>query len=429
MAEELGTAIAEAPTGETTGFDINGVDEMLAGDSHEATGTEDATEEAAQPGTEGEIEPAVEATADDWAEGIAPTVIDGPNGTKLHQYAEEQSRALQGHAKFVTELQAAIPDITVDDAVAHNHSHTDLIKIAADMRRGTPEAAERFANMVLKESGKSPFVGELASRLVQTVKSTHPEAYARIQDAVETELENELYALAQKVASHPDKNIKDGYAQLAQLLYYHRHNGETKPVGQHAAVDPLAEREAKIQQREKEAADRDRTATEQRQGAWKSAAVSQTGTQLRSEIEKMIDKPIRDRYKANPELLPMIMNHVQDQARKAIFADPEWKERFDIEYDDALREGTKDSLQRVVNRYLARGRSILKTQLPKMLSSASSDTVQQNGQRREQLRRASSASHRIPGANGKPAPQSITVPPGKFNRPEDYERYLDSTVN
>ena len=106
--------------------------------------------------------------------------------------------------------------------------------------------------------------------------------------------------------------------------------------------------------------------------------------------------------------------------------DKEWNARFDIQWENAHTSATKESLKEVTETYLARAKSILKSQLPKMLSSASTGVVEQSKARHEQLQKASSQSHRVPGATGKPTQQSIAPSAKRFAKPDDYSRFLDT---
>lgn len=419
---EESTAVAEAPAD----FSEAGIDSFL----NDAPTGEDSTAEAeVQPDAEAEAQPEVEALPEiEWDGEIGePTVVAGPNGEKLYQWNENQTRQLQQHARFATEIQTAIPDLTVDDAIVHNQAYTDLSMMFHDIRRGSPDAVQRYTDMLIREAGKSPFVGSLSASLVKHVRAADPVAYGEIKGGVEKELMDEFYRMAQQAQANPDKRIADSYKHLAQLFAYATNGGNYKTLeeyGQTAAVDPLAAREAAIQAREQAIQQQEQRAEEARTNLWKNNVGGDSGTALETEIAKQIE-PYAKRYEKDPNLLKMIQGHVTNQVRAALKADREFATRFQIEYDQALSERSKDSAQRIVDRYIARARSILKAQLPKMLSSASSGAIADNRDRRNQLQRASSASHRVPGATGAPPKQSITPSPGAFKTPDDYAAFLD----
>lgn len=426
-----GAGIADATTsgGISTGFDIGNVDGELGdgsefAESGETTGTEplvDTTEEA-EP-----IEDLPAEVSDEFDQDIgAPQIVDGPDGEKLYQYSAQQSQALQAQARFASELQTAIPDITVNDAIAHNVAYTDLSKIVHDIRRGTPEAATRFSQMILTEGGRGPFAGNLATALVNHLRTAQSPAYDQVKGIAEQELEKELYGLAAKAKMNPDKNIREGYTQLAKLLHYHLHNGEVREVEEYTAVDPLAERAKAVEARELALQQQEQQRVEAQQKAWVGAAKTTTARGLETAVKEALAAPtLKDRYSKDPELLSMTTTHVLKQVREHLAQDREWNARFDIQWDNAHDLGTRESLIEVTNSWLARAKSILKNQLPKMISSASNDRIRQSQSRHQQLQRASSASHRVPGASGVPTKQSIVRSANGFKRPDDYAKELD----
>lgn len=431
---ELETAApaASASTDSGSVFDASTVDSFLNGTSEaraEAAGLESA--ESAEnndaepiPGTETGETTELEAEQPEFEGEFKPEVVDGADGKPRHQYTELQSKSLQASARFAGELQAAIPDITVDDAIAHNEAYTDLSRMAHDMRRGTPDAVARFTTTLLDEAGNGPFVANLATSLLDHLRTANQPAYEQVKSTVEGDIEKEIIGLARQVANHPDKSIRDGYTQLAKLLYFHFHNGDALDLTQHGAVDPLAQREQQLKSREEAIAKQESDRVVGQQKAWVGAVKNEVGKTLRSEIEKAIE-PYKSRYSKTPELLNWALQHVEKATRAAVNADKEWAERFNIQWADAHSELSRESAKRVTDLYMARVRGVLKTQLPKMLTSASNGAVEQNKARRQQLERASAPSHRVPGATGVPAKQSITQPPGKFKTPADYAAHLD----
>jgi len=434
---DLETAAPAAPasTDSGTGFDASSVDSFLSSTDEakaEAAGTEttESTETADAEPLPGELETETEADVDPEGEQpefdgeFKPEVVEGADGKPRHQYTELQSKSLQASARFASELQAAIPDITVDDAIAHNEAYTDLSRMAHDMRRGTPDAVARFTSTLLNEAGNGPFVANLATSLLDHLRTANAPAYEQVKSTVEGDIEKEIIGLAKQVANHPDKSIRDGYTQLAKLLYFHFHNGDALDLEKHGAVDPLAQREQQLKAREEAIAQQETQRVQQQQQAWVGAVKNDVAKTLHAEVEKAME-PYKARYAKTPELLTWAIQNVESQARKAVNADKEWAERFNIQWADAHSELSRESAKRVTDLYMARVRGILKTQLPKMLTSASNGAVEQNKARRQQLERASAPSHRVPGATGVPAKQSIAQPPGKFRTPDDYAKHLD----
>ena len=384
--------------------------------SEETTSAE--TEQEQQ--TEEQTEP-VEGDFD--AEIGAPTVVDGPDGTKLYQYSQEQSTALQSNSRFAAELRAAIPDITVNDAVAHSQAFTDLSRMVNDMRRGSEQSVDRFAQMIVGQ-GKGGFVPSLAKSLVNHIRTNDSAAYEQIRGPVEQELGEEFFGLARKAANHPDKNVREGYRMLAQMFHYHMTGGETREVGTAEQADPLADRLKTIEARERAIQEADQEREQAQTTAWVGAAKVELANSLSNDIDEAM-KPYADRFGKNPAMLKLVKTGIIAQVKEAIAGDKDWRTRFDMQYETAQEERSKESAQRVINFYSARVRGILKNQLPKMISSASNGAISENRERRQQLERASSSSHRVPGATGAPARQSIVQQPGKFKSPADYAAELD----
>ncbi|HYV62620.1 MAG TPA: hypothetical protein VE958_08090, partial [Bryobacteraceae bacterium] len=219
------TSAPSTPATPAVGTDfMSSIDSMLT--SGETPDTTDQPDTGDEPIPEDPAQPqhaaATEHPPESWDSEIGePQIVDGPSGEKLHQYTPEQSLALHSNSRFAQELRAAIPDITVQDAISHDQAYTDLSKIVHDMRRGAPDGVQRFANMILKESGGSRFAAGLTEQLVNHVRQNDPMAYDGLKGGFEKDIEKELYSLALKAKNDPRPAVRDGYRQLAEWFHYH----------------------------------------------------------------------------------------------------------------------------------------------------------------------------------------------------------------
>ena len=439
FAQDGGTSAPAAP-----GFDLGSAFDSAVGDTEVPEGDAPAAGEAQEAeeneGTdpvegepEGEAEPEAEGV-DDWDDDQigAPTIIEGADGKKLYQWPEAAAREIQQRVKFANELQTAIPDLTVDDAVVLGEAYTDLMRFSHDMRTGTPDALRRVAQTLLNEAGSnSASVATLTSTLVGHLRNQNPQAYQKISGTVEADLESELYRSAQEAQQMPDtpenKNIKEGYRVLAEMFAFHRNGGKFTPLGEfakNAATNPIDERiqraEAIERQHQERVANESRQATE----TWETATNNHTNAETRKTVEGMLP----ERFKKDATLKPMVVNHVLGQVRARLKADTEFAQRFEIQYDQARTERSRQSAQRIADSYLARAKGILKRELPKMITSASNDVVDQSRQRHKSLAAASGPQHQRPGATGN-TKQSIARKPQAFKTQQEYEKHISELLS
>lgn len=425
-----GTAFADGESGET-GQGDEGEDRV----AEEAEGTEaEASNEGEGEGGEGEGtgegEAEQEAEALEFGDEIGePAIVDGPDGKKLYQWPEKAARAIQSQVKFASELQNAIPDLTVDDAIAHNEAYTDMYRLADDLRTGSADGLRRVGQMILNETGNTPAFANLTAVMFDHVKKTNPEAFARMSAVVEADLESELYQAAQDAMNHPDPNIREGYRIMAEMFSYFRNNGSFKPLAEYAKkIDPVDQRLQRAEKLERDHQQRVQAQAASQQKLWVSAANNSSGKGLKDAVEEAT-KPYAERFSKNPELKPMMVNHVIGQVREKMKADKEWAARFETQYRQALRERSQSSVQRIVDVYLARAKSILKRELPRMLSSASHAVVENSRQRHESLQRATGSSHRAPGGSGGQVKQSIAQRSKTFDTPEAYREHISALLS
>ena len=354
----------------------------------------------------------------------APKILAGPKGTKVHQYTEQQSLSLHQNSRFASELRSQIPDISIDSVTRDRGNSTDLIKITHAMRRGDPGSVKAFADMVISESGANPFAAGLTANLVQHLRTSNPAGFEAIKAEVAKDIRDDLYKAAQGMANDPDVDKRELYRVLAEAFHFHTNKGEVLPIDQFGKVDPAAAREADLTRREQELASQAEQQAQQRADSWTRAAVSYRNEGLNTEIEAAL-KPYETRFADAPDLFKMIKTSINKEVREKIAADEDFKARFNIEYEEAASKQTAESAKAAVNSYIARAKTFLNRELPRMLSSASNGAVQQNKQRHQQLTKASSSSHRVPGATGAPAKQSIAKPIETFRSPQEWAAEID----
>lgn len=352
-----------------------------------------------------------------------PTVVDGPNGEKLYQWAEKDARAIQGDLKFATELREAVgPDYTVNDAIAHNEAYSDLLKMGHDMRTGSPDAVTRIAQTILNEGGNAA-ISNLTGVLVNHLKAADPAAYQQLSQGVEADLVEEFYKVALQQRNNPDKNTREAYRIAAEMLDFHTKKGVYRPLDKYneqQQTNPIDERLKRAESLEQQHAERQKQEAARVEKTWISAVNTTSEQQLSSAIEELIPESLKKQFNANPILKPAILDRVAGQVRDRLKADTEWSGRFNIEYKRALASGNKQSAEQICAIYLARAKGIMKRELPKMLTSASSVAVAENKQKHAQLQKATGPSHRVPGQTGA-VKQSLMKPDSKMKSPEDYQ--------
>jgi hypothetical protein len=383
-----------------------------------------------KPGTsapETETKPSVEAKAEGQAEDeelIDPDEDLKPDGLSekgdLFMVRKAKFGRLMGALQFQRKLNEVLPNVTTEQIVAADQRATALHAMEADLLSGEPGNVARFVGHFnrMAPQGVEAMAHVMTS---DAFAQANPTAYAAINGRISEKISGDLYEMASKEA---DKDAQAALLYAAQVIdhkagrSWKRSAADTTP-----ASDPLADRTAALDAKEREFHNRQNTEAAQKWQTWQNDSMKELTGDLEKTIagtlEKHIDKntqallyegaesqmgkAIANAYQKNAAL----QNSIRALTQKAQFSSASERENIRKELRTAYRQFVD---------------SVITANKARIIREAGGVVGEQSESRHAKFAKAAAAKE--PTSGGAPTPQSAVstkITPGM-----SYEQAADA---
>lgn len=421
------------------------LDALLSQGGSESTDNAAAEPQAAPEPPKTEPEPAVEAkpepepvaaktepeSDDDLVldDEITPEVREYRGRKEMHFAEEKGKRLLESH-QFVQGLREAIPDLTVEAAKEHYSAYADMQRLQSAFESNDPVT---FMQFWAQRAGNNPqafkaLTIEAMNALLEVDRDMFEQEVAApvVTSKLDFMQNHAIQELQRAQASGDEAAIDQAGLNLyaAQRAAWALTGKYKQASGSPQGQDPYAEQRKRFEQDKQEF---------ERARAEESAKRRQTvesdfKARLDAGSDKLIDSKVSKVAKyfaSNPQFAPVTKKYLATVVQDRIAENKPWMDTYNIDRERALRAGDARSLEAVEKRYLSRVESIVNAEITKMVPAETKAAVEKNRQRH--VAAAASQQREVTG-NGKPAPQSIIVPPGKAGSRMAWEQELDSLI-
>jgi|SRR5689334_3918359 len=370
-------------------------------------------QEAAAPEKEG-AEATEQAPAEPADDEIGePEITTSRDGAKKWHFSETKGKLLVSEHQELRQIREQIPEFTPEAAVEHYQGFTDLRRMNADLISGDPNRIGTFVQHLVNvavDSGNPQAFGQMVAHGTRVLAGSAPQVFnSTIAEPIITTSFDALYpaafdALRQAEASRDPKRIS---AAQAEIFRIQRTNweltGRYKQIDDARSVDPYAQQRAELQQEERRINAIRHQHFQEQSKQWEANANAKRESAVMEIADELLSK-VKEGFKDRPALLEMIRTGVLSGVEKKVSENAEWKSLYDLDMESARRSGSERDLDKAVKRYAARAKSIITSEVKRLLPQATNTVVEQNRQRHQQL--ANSASQKNL-AGGSPVRRSI----------------------
>jgi len=384
--------------------------------------TEPAAEPTAEPVTEPAAEPTTEPATEPAAEPAKPSdvpedvVVRDRAGKKEWVFEEARGRRVYAGYKNSQAVEEIIQEPITPEAIeARQHALQDLEWMRLDFISGNPKQQANVFTHFLRKASEAVEAGEIsgdpvlaaADTFMDVLAQRHPVAFQKItgrltpsEDDVHRRTLKGLYAKA-LASGEGGENLRRSVEWVANEIFK-----DFKWLADpDKAADPVAAREAEINAREQQLADRDKAEFASQLQTWQRATSGIVKQSVEGAIDAALTTEVKQAYEQFPERLKNLQIRFQQEIKDAISSDAAWRQKNQQLYTQASMtpsERVRQEIQeQVAKRYTAKAAAVLDRIKNKILAEDA------------QLLKADSAARhkRLQEAQQRKAPSSLGTAP------------------
>jgi hypothetical protein len=405
---QIGT---EAPTPAPVGAEVAAPEGAAPVAQDPAAGTE--------PDPEGQAatEPETQEPAEEYGEGEKPNV-PGMTDTRWGRYSHAYKFAKALAQAFTgNEVKSLDPNLlpSVDELTQYRNGYIEHERLAESFLSGRPEHAEQFVQHWNQQSPEAMAV--VADRMQDVLAHTNAPAYQRLASPV---IDRFLGGMYQQAMSESDPAVRENMvkgAQMAEWWFTGGPRGGTyRQIDLNQQVDPLAQREAAINQKMQYLQQQEQRTQQAVAQQWQQRVDSARQDTVTAKVDKALGS-LKAAYEKTPKLYDALKSSLIADVERTVGANPA-KQVFDVKYDRVLgSRGNDQFLTQVMGEYGNMVDRAIAANLSEYLRSSQRQVTAAQQGRQDALRQA--ASQPAPSTAGAPVHQPLSPNLNQLRTMED----------
>ncbi len=341
---------------------------------------EQTAEPAAKPEKSGEVEG--EKPEGDFDEEVGPPRVVEQDGKKEWHWSESRARTIYSGYEEAKKYREVAP--TVEEAGKHRDAFIDQRVMHSHFRSGDPAKLDHFINYWNRQSPQG--MAAMTGRMVEFARATKSPVYSEVAKVTVRDVADEFY---REYAAIPSKETSEDAQKLlfaAQMLEWFL-GGEFRPPEAIKAPDPVAERLAAVERREREV---QQFHSERAQAAWtnfSNGLNSEIRTGVSEEINEAL-KPIEHLKKGEKDqqlLYKAAAGELREAVKKAIASDKPWRTLYSLRHEEAQQNMSDKDRKDLTALYKDRARRAISSAKAAVLSSVGASVIKQSEQEHQRL--------------------------------------------
>lgn len=356
-----------------------GVIEEPAEEPQEQPAEEPAPDEPAAPAAKPEKSGEAEKPEGDFDEEVGPPRVVEQDGKKEWHWSESRARTIYSGYEEAKKYREIAP--TVEEATKHRNAFIDNLAMHSHFRSGDPTKLDHFINYWNRQSPQN--MAALTGRMVEVARASNHPIYGEVSKVALRDVADQFY---REYASSPNKETSEEAQKFlftAQMLDWFL-GGEFRAPENIKAQDPVAERLAAVERREREV---QQFHTERAQAAWNQFSEG-LNSEIRSGVSDEIAQalePIKHLKKDQPLVYKAAAGELREAVKKAIAADESWRTLYGLRHDEARRSMNDNDRKELAALYRNRARRAISSAKAAVLNSVGSSITKQSEQEHKRL--------------------------------------------